>query len=167
MTEIKMGEEVTISYTGQEGYTNQRLMSQYGFVIRGGNPADRIILETSGQTLQLERLQLLMGDAAFLAAISGEDLYSYSALKSLPLVDENVDGGATTRTAEQDAKVAAAFLTQVNIMIMAFRTTLEEDEASFKEMTNVSDFRDVAVVVYRIERKRLLRRLRDILSLLI
>ncbi len=35
-------EEVTISYTGPEGYTNQRMMAQYGFVVEGGNPADRI-----------------------------------------------------------------------------------------------------------------------------
>ena len=44
MREVRAGEEVLISYTGREGYTNQRLMAQYGFVIPGGNPADRLEL---------------------------------------------------------------------------------------------------------------------------
>ena len=166
LKEIKAGEEVFISYTGPEGYTNQRLMSQYGFVLPGGNPADRITLDTSGQTLQLERLQTLLGDAAFLAAISGQDLYSYAALKSLPLVDENVEGGAVVKTDEEDARVARLFLAQVDSLISGCRTMVEEDEATFKSLSSDSDVRDVAVVAYRIERKRLLRRLREILSLL-
>jgi hypothetical protein len=35
-------EELTISYTGPAGYTSQRLMAQYGFVIPEGNPSDRL-----------------------------------------------------------------------------------------------------------------------------
>lgn len=37
--------QVTISYAGPEGYTNQRFMAQYGFVPVGGNAADRVKLE--------------------------------------------------------------------------------------------------------------------------
>ncbi len=37
--------QVTISYAGPEGYTNQRFMAQYGFVPVGGNAADRVRLE--------------------------------------------------------------------------------------------------------------------------
>ncbi len=42
LKEIKENEELTISYTGTIGYTNQRLMAQYGFVPIGGNPFDRL-----------------------------------------------------------------------------------------------------------------------------
>lgn len=36
------GDEVTMCYTPLEGYANQRLMQQYGFVLEGGNAADRL-----------------------------------------------------------------------------------------------------------------------------
>jgi predicted RecA/RadA family phage recombinase len=42
--DIPAGEEVTISYSGLQGYTNQRFMAQYGFVPAQGNPADRLEL---------------------------------------------------------------------------------------------------------------------------
>ena len=45
---IAQGAEVTISYTGKVGYTNQRFMAQYGFVPRYGNPFDRLELEALG-----------------------------------------------------------------------------------------------------------------------
>jgi hypothetical protein len=43
--DIAAGQEVTISYTGLSGYTNQRFMAQYGFVPRQGNVADRLELQ--------------------------------------------------------------------------------------------------------------------------
>ena len=46
--DIQQGDEVLISYTGPEGLTNQRLMAQYGFVLPGGNPGDRVPLEIKG-----------------------------------------------------------------------------------------------------------------------
>lgn len=166
LKEIKQGEEIFISYTGPEGYTNQRLMSQYGFVLRDGNPADRIAFVTEGQSLQLERLQLLMGDQAFLAAISGEDLYSYAALKSLPLVDENVESTSVdVKSAEEDAAVATTFLSKIDTLISNFKTTVEEDEAAISAFTKETDEREMAAVAYRIERKRLMKRLREILLL--
>lgn len=42
LKEIKENEELTISYTGKIGYTNQRFMAQYGFVPQLGNPFDII-----------------------------------------------------------------------------------------------------------------------------
>jgi hypothetical protein len=42
--DIPAGTEVTISYSGLQGYTNQRFMAQYGFVPAQGNPADRLEL---------------------------------------------------------------------------------------------------------------------------
>ncbi|KAL4451460.1 hypothetical protein ABPG75_007122 [Micractinium tetrahymenae] len=40
--DLAVGQEATISYTGPQGMTNQRLMAQYGFVPRAGNPGDRL-----------------------------------------------------------------------------------------------------------------------------
>jgi hypothetical protein len=45
LSDIPPNTEVFISYTGPEGYTNQRLMAQYGFVLPGGNPGDRALLK--------------------------------------------------------------------------------------------------------------------------
>ena len=39
---IAAGEEVLVSYSGPQGFTNQRFMAQYGFVPEGGNMADRL-----------------------------------------------------------------------------------------------------------------------------
>lgn len=43
--DIPAGAEVTISYSGLAGFTNQRLMAQYGFVPQQGNTADRLELQ--------------------------------------------------------------------------------------------------------------------------
>jgi hypothetical protein len=43
--DIAAGAEVTISYSGLAGYTNQRFMAQYGFVPSSGNRADRLELD--------------------------------------------------------------------------------------------------------------------------
>jgi hypothetical protein len=40
--DIGAGEEVLVSYSGPQGFTNQRFMAQYGFVPEGGNMADRL-----------------------------------------------------------------------------------------------------------------------------
>lgn len=42
---LSADQEATISYTGVEGLTNQRLMAQYGFVPSGGNTSDRLVFE--------------------------------------------------------------------------------------------------------------------------
>ena len=45
LQDIPADSEVLISYTGPEGMTNQRLMAQYGFVLPGGNPSDRVVFQ--------------------------------------------------------------------------------------------------------------------------
>lgn len=47
---IAAGVEVTVSYTGPAGYTNQRLMAQYGFVPEAGNDADRVAFSSAAAT---------------------------------------------------------------------------------------------------------------------
>lgn len=39
---MEAGREVTLSYSGADGYDNQRLMVQHGFVMAGGNRKDRV-----------------------------------------------------------------------------------------------------------------------------
>ncbi|KAK9841856.1 hypothetical protein WJX81_007585 [Elliptochloris bilobata] len=72
---LAAGQQVTISYSGGRGYTNQRFMMQYGFVLEG-NMADRLALQLPAAPgratgLSLERMQRLLGDRVFLDAVSG------------------------------------------------------------------------------------------------
>ncbi|GIM10040.1 hypothetical protein Vretimale_13795, partial [Volvox reticuliferus] len=172
LRDITPGEEVTICYSGPEGYTNQRYMAQYGFVPRGGNPADRIRLELDAEhqaaPLELARLQDLMGDALFLAALRGTDPYVFAALKSMPLKDDDprvMDASSIhrpTAARENDASVrtAMSLLHQVEAQIAEGTTPLEDDEVMLAgpagEQLLFEDPRLAAAVAYRIERKRLL-----------
>jgi len=100
-------QEVTISYSGPQGYTNQRFMAQYGFVPAGGNMADRLDLGATsaggnaapggsgaGGGIRLALMQELVGDVAMMEAAKGRRPHLFAALKSLPLADE--EGGLGT-----------------------------------------------------------------------
>ncbi|GLC38819.1 hypothetical protein PLESTB_000712700 [Pleodorina starrii] len=176
LRDIAHDEEVTICYSGPEGYTNQRYMAQYGFVPQGGNPADRIKLELEPQLqaapLELARLQGLMGDALFLAALRGTDPYLAAALKSLPLRDGPEEGtdprvagapgqqGGGGGGGDASMRTAAALLEQVRAQMAEGTTALEADEemlaGSAGEALWAADPRLAAAVSYRVERKRLL-----------
>ncbi|GIL54003.1 hypothetical protein Vafri_9560 [Volvox africanus] len=171
LREIAPGEEATICYSGPEGYTNQRYMAQYGFVPRGGNPADRIRLDLDAEhqaaPLELARLQDLMGDGLFLAALRGTDPYLFAALKSLPLKDEDprvMDAASihhrTATRGDSSERTAISLLRQVEAQISEGTTLLEDDElmlaGSAGEQLFVENPRLAAAVAYRIERKRLL-----------
>lgn len=98
----------------------QRLMAQYGFVLRDGNAADRLVLQpfepssitttaqssraaeggagpsaqpfsSSSGVLNLERMQNVMGDAMFKAMLQGNSPRIFAALKSLPLADDALE----------------------------------------------------------------------------
>ncbi|KAG2447358.1 hypothetical protein HYH02_007686 [Chlamydomonas schloesseri] len=164
LRDIEPGEEVTISYAGPKGYTNQRFMAQYGFVPVGGNAADRVQLELAPELqaapLDLAVLQALLGDGLFLAALNGSDPYLNAALRSLPLADGG-SGGEEGRTASAaSVRTAQALLEQVEAQIAAGTTTLEADEALMGGPQGAAlaaaDPRQAAAVSYRIERKRLL-----------
>ena len=66
-------------------------------------------------SLSLERLQLLMGDALFLEAISGENPYGYAALRSLPLRDDNSPAEASAKDA--DRKLAGILVDQCTAIL--------------------------------------------------
>ncbi|KAG2434230.1 hypothetical protein HXX76_007955 [Chlamydomonas incerta] len=161
LRDIAPGEEVTISYAGPEGYTNQRFMAQYGFVPVGGNTADRVSLELTPEMqaapLDLAVLQELLGDALFMSALRGSDPYLTAALKSLPLADS---GGGSGSASAESVRTAAALLQQVEAQLAEGSTTLEADEQLLGgpegRALAESDPRQVAAVAYRIERKRLL-----------
>ncbi|GLI68384.1 hypothetical protein VaNZ11_012712, partial [Volvox africanus] len=171
LRDIDLGEEVTICYSGPEGYTNQRYMAQYGFVPRGGNPADRIRVDLDAEhqaaPLELARLQDLIGDGLFLAALRGTDPYLFAALKSLPLKDEDprvMDAYSiqqrTTTRGDASVRTATSLLRQVEAQIAEGTTPLEDDElmlaGSAGEQLFSENPRLAAAVIYRIERKRLL-----------
>ncbi|KXZ55802.1 hypothetical protein GPECTOR_2g1352 [Gonium pectorale] len=173
LRDIAPGEEVTICYSGPEGYTNQRFMAQYGFVPRGGNPADRVKFELQPEheaaPLDLARLQDLMGDALFLSALRRSDPYLHAGLKSLPLVDRSEDtaqqaaaGSGAGGAAGGDASVrtAAALLRQLELQMAESTTSMEFDQELLEGPGSAellaADPRQAAAVSYRLERKRLL-----------
>lgn len=116
---VRVGEEVTVSYTGPEGATNRRLMAQYGFVPAGGNPGDRVEgLDFSaaraaaglapGTSFSLASLQARLGDAMFADAASGRAPRLWAALKSLPIKGEEGEGGGAGGTPTPAEALAAA-----------------------------------------------------------
>ncbi|EFJ46131.1 hypothetical protein VOLCADRAFT_121106 [Volvox carteri f. nagariensis] len=175
LRDVAPGGEVTICYCGPEGYTNQRFMAQYGFVPRGGNPADRIKLDLESvgphpAPLELSLFQDLLGDALFLGALRGSDPYLLAALKSLPLKDDNDDGdcnndddddvGAGGGGRGASMRTAAVLLSQVESQLAECTTPLEADEELLSDTSGeqlwAEDPRLAAAVSYRVERKRLL-----------
>ncbi|KAI8468472.1 MAG: hypothetical protein J3K34DRAFT_10778 [Monoraphidium minutum] len=191
--DIKAGDEITISYTGPEGYTNQRLMAQYGFVPAGGNMADRLALEPPpGACMSMERVETLLGSGLLMEAAQGRNPYLFAALKSLPLeLGEEGGGGAATPSSSgggggggggggDDAagrRLAAALLEAVASQVAAAPTTLEADEALLAALSEGGDEgrqgegseaprdgRLAAAVRYRVERKRLLAAARVVLA---
>jgi hypothetical protein len=169
MENIKAGDEVTISYTGRVGYTNKRLMTQYGFVFTSGNPFDTYSLPDDldvddSSTLALDAVQKALGDGDFMVeAFSGKDPYSYACLKSLPMeageeageASDNVGRvGSSVFTADQRAmleSIQRAITGRVN----AWQSSLRDDESMLGHLLSGScDSRLVAVMRYRVQTKK-------------
>jgi hypothetical protein len=173
MENIKAGDEVTISYTGRVGYTNKRLMTQYGFVFTSGNPFDTYSLPhdlgmpadvVDSSTLALDAVQKALGDGDFMVeAFSGKDPYSYACLKSLPMeageeageASDNVGRvGSSVFTADQRAmleSIQRAITGRVN----AWQSSLRDDESMLGHLLSGScDSRLVAVMRYRVQTKK-------------
>jgi len=169
LSSISSGEEITISYTGKEGYTNQRFMAQYGFVPRQGNPFDLLRLSSSygeeqrppspkQQTvlLSLDAMQAVLGDGEdMIDAFSGRDAVTYGALKSLPLAAMESDAGPLA----DQISLAEQLLSEVkDIQKLEWVSTLEEDEKALlllEEEGLGGDRRLESVLRYRVHRKRL------------
>eukprot|EP00873_Tetraselmis_striata_P014806 jgi/Tetstr1/435070/TSEL_024039.t1 len=167
LRDIAVGEEVCISYTGEEGYTNRRLMAQYGFVPSEGNPADRIDLEEdlglsaeqlAGKQLSGSKLEAAVGpDLASMA--SGQNVYLFSTIRSLPLVDDEQQPLTGT---EQFAEL---LLEKCKHALEAFPTTLEEDSATLSTLSASGPERAMAAATaYRLQRKQLLSCARGLLE---
>lgn len=141
-----------VPHAGLQGLTNQRLMAQYGFVLQGGNTADRLQFaaldpgaptagtsSSSGSNgsgpgrdgwgevlLSLDRMQASMGSNEGMAlAMSGRDPYAYAALKSLPFAAEE---GAAAQLPQQ-LGLAAALQAELAAEAAAWPTSLAEDSA--------------------------------------
>jgi len=158
MEEIKMGDEITISYSGKVGYANSRMMSQYGFVFSGGNPFDTYTTEELGTEqlstkLSLSDVQRALGDGDLMVDIfSGKDAISYACLKSLPIeLEENVSS-----TIPEQRDMLAQILKSVSKRIHSWKSVLRDDESMLGHMvaSNKSDKRLEAVLQYRIQSKK-------------
>lgn len=167
MENISAGDEITISYTGKVGYTNARMMAQYGFVFDHGNPFDRYSLEKDlGITqehdtrLSLEYIQSALGDGDVMVDIfSGKDAYSYACLKSLPILDADGRGMENTRSSsvEEQKKLLTRIRDAVSIrMETGWKSTLRDDESMLGHMqaSGASDPRLMAALMYRIQSKK-------------
>lgn len=63
------GQEVTLSYSGIEGYDNQRMMVQHGFVLPGGNRKDRVPITVEDDFVARTTAVTLLCPAHFAAAV--------------------------------------------------------------------------------------------------
>ena len=175
MENIKAGDEVTISYTGRVGYTNKRLMTQYGFVLANGNPFDVFSLTedlsvpadvVDSSTLALEAVQKALGDGDFMVdTFSGKDPYSYASLKSLPM--EPVDANDASNASDKVGSVGSSGFTKsqrellnsvqraVTCRIEAWQSSLRDDESMLGHLlSGTCDSRLVAVMRYRVQNKK-------------
>ena len=172
MEDMKNTEEVTISYTGRVGYTNARMMAQYGFVFEHGNPFDRYSLEKdlgiepSSVTLCIDHVQRALGDGdAMVDVFSGKDAYSYACLKSLPvtlLEEENLSSH------DEQRKLLKEIQDSVSNRMQSWKSALRDDESMLGHMqaSDMSDLRLQAALMYRIQSKKrdlAMHRLTDIL----
>jgi len=158
MEDIAEGEEITISYTGRVGYTNARMMAQYGFVFENGNPFDRYSLEdelgienSTSVVLGLEYIQSALGDGdAMVDVLSGKDAVSYACLKSLPVSMEESSSLEDQRTLLKRINEA------VSTRIQGWKSTLRDDESMLGHMqaSPASDIRLQSALLYRIQSKK-------------
>ncbi|KAK9916994.1 hypothetical protein WJX75_009612 [Coccomyxa subellipsoidea] len=168
-------DEATISYALADRCINKQLMQVYGFVIPGGNPADRLPLDIDsadsdapdrpGEALSLQRIEYLLGDQVFLEMLSGKHPYLTAAMKSLPLEE----GGPLKiqpgdPVPDQERRLAERLIGTCEEIMQGGGTTLEED-CGLRD--KASDPRMAAVFSYRIERKALAKTAHALLRLYI
>ena len=158
MQDIKMGDEITISYSGKMGYANSRMMSQYGFVFSDGNPFDTYTtqdlgIEKSNTKFSLSDVQRALGDGDLMVDIfSGKDATAYACLKSLPIeLEENVSS-----TIAEQRDLLAHILKGLSKRMHSWKSILRDDESMLGHMmaSDKSDKRLEAVLQYRILSKR-------------
>ncbi len=165
MEDIAAGDEITISYTGTVGYTNARMMTQYGFVFENGNPFDRYslekdlgIIQEQGYQLSLEYIQSVLGDGDVMVDMfSGKDAYSYACLKSLPIVAGEDAGACCCSSVEEQKTLLRRIRDAVSVrMEQGWKSTLRDDASMLGHMqaSDASDARLMAALKYRIQSKK-------------
>ena len=140
--DLDAGAEATISYTSkQRGYTNQRMMAQYGFVPveHGPNPSDRVcflaalgldpdtdeMADYKGIRLSGARLQRAMGDEMWMYMAQGLDPYLASAVRSLPIATDEEDEENSEKDAHSRSPVSAEETKLVRDLLDHATTALE------------------------------------------
>ena len=169
LKDIKAGEEVTISYTGRSGYTNKRLMTQYGFVFENpfdtfdGDDLDVDLGDVGSASFDVWDVQRALGDS-MVEIFSGKDVLAYASLKSLPIDagdDAAVDAGgdAFGGWSEGQRALLERIRAAVDRRIEAWETGIIEDKSLLAHMLGAKhgssggDGRLVACLRYRIARK--------------
>ncbi len=169
LKDIKAGEEVTISYTGRSGYTNKRLMTQYGFVFENpfdtfdGDDLDVDLGDVGSASFDVWDVQRALGDS-MVDIFSGKDVLAYASLKSLPIDagddDAAVDAGgdAFGGWSEGQRALLERIRAAVDRRIEAWETGIIEDKSLLAHMLGAKhgsggDGRLVACLRYRIARK--------------
>jgi len=158
LTDISAGEEMYLSYTGDQPYPGLRMLQQYGFTLPEGSLADRLPFEISGDSaaLSLSKIQDIIGDTSWIGMMSNKDNRLYSVVKSLPFSD-NDDAIA----AGSDVQLARSLLKQCKASISAFQTSLKEDLVLLSESPPTSLAR---VIGFRMQEKMLWIKCSDLLK---
>lgn len=186
---LNQGDEVSICYG--EDYTTSRLFSQYGFVPAQGTEQDsrmlHLVVDAAAKAKDPETVaalgtELLSGSIAGMQAL-GEALKEHS--NSTLSTDErraaifDAIAGVDDTAADSDDDRAskgvppAALLAAVRWQIASFPSLLQEDEEKLKYLVSEAggnmkvDPRVMAVMDFRIARKRLLSLTEKVLSTLL
>ena len=202
LTDTNVGDELRLAYT-KGRLTSAEHFEQYGFVPRGGSPADRVRgLPRVPEGRRAARLGRALRRAigATLRAVwneveaaesersgSGGDALDARAVvvaagasiaATLGDGDERPDGGSeeggedttsedTTSedmTSEEESAHLEALRRAIADVEASFATTLEADEAAFGGACDGGDERVANVMHLRVCRKRLARRVREVLD---
>jgi tryptophan synthase beta chain len=158
------GEEVTISYV--PAADNLELMMSYGFALRG-NRNDRIdipMTEKTSTRLRLGALRYALEDVGLMSAATSEDdirrLIAIVGSACIIPAGANItddDWELSAEEAERQIGNAQTIAEAWEDELDAFPTTLEADEELLETKTKYATAFGRAALLFRIERKRLLK----------
>ena len=158
------GEEVTISYV--PAADNLELMMSYGFALRG-NRNDRIdipMTEKTSTRLRLGALRYALEDVGLMSAATSEDdirrLIAIVGSACIIPAGANItddDWELSAEEAERQIGNAQTIAEAWEDELDAFPTTLEADEELLETETKYATAFGRAALLFRIERKRLLK----------
>mmetsp|Transcript_1341 Transcript_1341/g.4645 ORF Transcript_1341/g.4645 Transcript_1341/m.4645 type:complete len:475 (+) Transcript_1341:42-1466(+) len=141
------GEEVLISYSGQQVcQNNRRLMAQYGYFVPA-NKEDRLDFTSQpGFGLREDTLKRALGASTWNRLSSGSLPRLLAVVRSLPI--------ETDASERVEAAVVADLMEQCEMVAQSWPTSLEEDLQQLADIDSMSDQRAV-LLRFRIDHKQL------------